>query len=177
MSRALPGAAGGALTNQLYTDPNTQAANWVRAHPGDPRAQKIQQSIANQPTAQWFGVWSGNITTAVSDYTSAAYGQHKVPVLVTYDIPHLDCGSSTSGAKPWCNPPGRQLGAAPQVLDDHGDIGLWIKAPGESDGDCGAGVGTQAGDFSPGLATELITGGLTADRNPASPPPGPHQTG
>jgi endoglucanase len=44
------------------------------------------------------------------------------------------------------------------VLDDRGDMGLWIKAPGESDGDCGLGTGTQAGDFSPGLATQLISG-------------------
>ncbi len=159
MARALPGAAGGALAGQLYTDPNTQAADWVRAHPGDPRAQEIQQRIANQPTAEWFGAWTGDVTAAVSDYTSAAASQHKVPVLVTYDIPHLNCGGSISGPKPWCNPPGHQLGAAPQALDDRGDMGLWIKAPGESDGDCGAGAGTQAGDFSPALATGLIAGG------------------
>jgi endoglucanase len=44
------------------------------------------------------------------------------------------------------------------VLDNRGDMGLWIKAPGESDGNCGAGTGTQAGEFSPALATKLITG-------------------
>jgi endoglucanase len=36
-------------------------------------------------------------------------------------------------------------------------MGLWIKAPGESDGDCGLGAETQAGEFSPVIATELIT--------------------
>jgi cellulase/cellobiase CelA1 len=159
ISRALPGAGGGALASQLFTDPDTQAANWVRAHPGDPRAQEIEQHIANQPTAGWFGAWSGDITAAVSGYTTAASREHKVPVLVAYDIPHLNCGGrSAGGAKAWCNPPGRQLGSVPQVLDDRGDMGLWIKAPGESDGDCGVGAGTQAGEFSPVLATELITG-------------------
>jgi cellulase/cellobiase CelA1 len=158
-SRALPGAGGGPLTSRLFTDPDTQAANWVRAHAGDPRAQQIRQRIANQPTAQWFGPWSGDITAAVSAYTVAASRQHKVPVLVAYDIPHLSCGaSSASGARQWCNPPGRQLGPAPQVLDDRGDMGLWIKVPGESDGDCGVGAGTRAGEFSPVIATELITG-------------------
>jgi hypothetical protein len=160
ISRALPGAAGGALASQLFTDPATQAANWVRAHPCDPRAPEIGQHIANQPTAQWFGPWSGDITAAVSEYTIAASTEHKVPVLVVYDIPHhLNCGGrSTGGARLWCNPPGRQLGSVPQVLDNRGDMGLWIKAPGESDGNCGAGAGTQPGQFSPRIATELITG-------------------
>jgi hypothetical protein len=158
-SRALPGAGGGSLASRLFTDPDTQAANWVRAHPGDPQAQAIRQRIANQPTAMWFGAWSGDITAAVSAYTTAASRQHKVPVLVAYDVPDINCGgSSTNDAKQWCNPPGRQLGSAPQVLDDRGDMGLWIKAPGESDGDCGIGAGTQAGEFSPLLARALITG-------------------
>jgi cellulase/cellobiase CelA1 len=158
-ARALPGAGGGSLASRLFTDPDTQAANWVRAHPGDPRAQAIRQHIANQPTAMWFGAWNGDITAAVSAYTAAASRQHKVPVLVAYNIPDVNCGgTSTKGARQWCNPPGRQLGSAPQVLDDHGDMGLWIKAPGESDGDCGIGTGTQAGEFSPTIAKHLITG-------------------
>lgn len=159
ISQALLGAGRGALTSLLFTDPDTLAANWVRSHPLDPRAQEIAQRIADQPTAQWFGAWSGNITAAVSGYTIAASRAHKLPVLVTYDIPDLNCGgSSTGGAGQWCNVPGRQLGSAPRVLDDRGDMGLWIKAPGESDGDCGVGEGTQAGEFSPVIATELITG-------------------
>lgn len=158
-SRALPGAGGGALASQLFTDPSTQAADWIRTHPGDPRSQEIARYIADQPTAQWFGAWNGDITTAVSGYTIAASITHKVPVLVAYDIPHLGCGSSsTRGARLWCNPPGRQLGPVPQVLDNRGDMGLWVKAPGESDGNCGIGAGTQPGEFSPGIATELITG-------------------
>jgi cellulase/cellobiase CelA1 len=160
ISRALPGASRGALASQLFTDPDTQAASWVRAHPFDPRAQEIAQRIASQPTAAWFGAWSGDITAAVSGYTAAASREHKVPVLVAYDIPRLNCGTSkTAGAKEWCNVPGRQLGSVPQVLDDRGDMGLWIKAPGESDGDCGVGAGTRAGEFSPVIATDLITGG------------------
>jgi cellulase/cellobiase CelA1 len=157
--RALPGAGGGPLVSRLFTDPHTQAANWVRAHPGDPRAAAIRQRIADQPTAMWFGAWSGDITAAVSAYTAAASRQHKVPVLVAYDIPQLNCGGkSNSATSVWCNPPGHQLGSAPQVLDGRGDMGLWIKAPGESDGDCGIGAGTRAGEFSPGIAAKLITG-------------------
>ena len=159
ISRALPGASGGAPASRLFIDPASQVANWVRAHPGDPRVRKIGQRIASQPTAKWFGAWSGDIAAAVSGYTSAASREHKVPVLVAYNIPHLGCGgSSAGGARQWCNPPGRQLGSVPRVLDDRGDMGLWIKAPGESDGDCGVGAGTQAGEFSPVIATQLITG-------------------
>jgi cellulase/cellobiase CelA1 len=158
IARALPGTRGGPLASRLFTDPDTQAANWVRANPDAPQAKEIRQRIADQPTAGWFGAWSGDITTAVSAYTTTASRQHKVPVMVAYDIPDLNCGgSSTKGASQWCNPPGRALGSAPQVLDDRGDMGLWIKAPGESDGDCGIGTGTQAGEFSPSIAADLIT--------------------
>jgi hypothetical protein len=164
--RALPGAGRGALASHLFTDPGTQAAGWVRANPLDPRAPQIGQRIASQPAAQWFGAWSGDITAAVSAYTMAASRAHKVPVLVAYDIPNLDCGgSSAAGASQWCNVPGRQLGSAPRVLDDRGDMGLWIKAPGESDGDCGVGSGTQAGEFSPLIASDLITGSSQGTAN------------
>ena len=159
ISPALGGADAGALANRLFISPDTQAANWVRANPGAPWAQEIGQRIAEQPTAQWFGPWNTDIATAVSDYTTAASSQHKVPVLVAYDIPRSGCGgSSTSGARLWCNLPGRQLGPAPQVLDNRGDMGLWVKPPGESDGDCGVGAGTRAGEFSPVIAKDLITG-------------------
>lgn len=158
IARALPAAGRGALASRLFIDPDSQAAIWVRAHPRDPRAKEIRHRIADQPTAKWFGPWSGDVAAAVSGYASAASRQHEVPVLVAYDIPHLGCaGSSAAGARLWCNPPGRQLGSVPQVLDDRGDLGLWIKAPGESDGNCGIGAGTQPGEFSPGIATKLIS--------------------
>ena len=159
LSRALPAARPDGLANRLFTNPDTQAAKWVRAHPGDPLAREIGRRIADQPTAQWFGPWNTDITAAVSGYTAAASGQHKVPVLVAYAIPRSGCGgNSMNDAGQWCNVPGQQLGSAPQVLDNRGDMGLWIKPPGESDGDCGVGAGTQAGEFSPSIATQLITG-------------------
>jgi cellulase/cellobiase CelA1 len=158
-SRALRAAGRGALANRLFTNPDTEAAKWVRAHPGDPLAQEIGHRIADEPTAQWFGPWNADITAAVSGYTSAASRQHKVPVLVAYAIPREGCGgNSMSDAGQWCNVPGQELGSAPRVLDHRGDMGLWIKPPGESDGDCGVGAGTRAGEFSPVIARELITG-------------------
>jgi cellulase/cellobiase CelA1 len=163
--RAPPGAAGGALAGRLFTNPDTQAADWVQAHPGDPLAQEIGQRIAGQPTALWFGPWTTDITAAVSGYTAAASREHKVPVLVAYAIPRSGCGgNSRSDAAQWCNVPGRYLGSPPRALDNRGDMGLWIKPPGESDGDCGVGAGTRAGEFSPVIAKELITGGSSLAR-------------
>lgn len=158
--RALPGASGSALARRLFLNPDTEAANWVRAHPGDPWAQEIGQRIADEPTAQWFGPWNSDISAAVRGYTDAASRQHKVPVLVAYAIPRQGCGgNSMNDAGQWCNVPGHQLGSAPRAVDNRGDMLLWIKPPGESDGNCGAGAGTQAGEFSPVIAKELITGG------------------
>jgi cellulase/cellobiase CelA1 len=159
ISRAPSDARGGALARRLFINPDTQAADWVRAHRGDPWAHVIRQRIADEPTAEWFGPWNKDITAAVSAYTTAASRQHKVPVLVAYNIPRRGCGgSSMSDSSQWCNVPGHELGSAPRLLDNRGDMGLWIKPPGESDGDCGAGAGTRAGKFSPAIARELITG-------------------
>lgn len=60
------------------------------------------------------------------------------------------------GAPSFCNPPGRALGAAPAV--DPGiplvDALLWVKRPGESDGDCRPGE-PAAGQWFPDYALEL----------------------
>jgi endoglucanase len=57
----------------------------------------------------------------------------------------------------WCNPTGQRVGAAPRTGGATGlDAQLWVKPPGESDGNCGIGTGTGAGDFSPTLAMKLL---------------------
>jgi len=38
------------------------------------------------------------------------------------------------------------------------EMELWVKLPGESDGDCGIGPGTSAGQFVPDIAFELAGG-------------------
>ncbi|MFF3322108.1 glycoside hydrolase family 6 protein [Streptomyces sp. NPDC002889] len=55
----------------------------------------------------------------------------------------------------WCNPPGRSLGEPPTTKtgDPLVDGYLWIKRPGESDGDCKG--GPKAGDWYPEYALEL----------------------
>ncbi|MFD5465269.1 glycoside hydrolase family 6 protein [Kitasatospora sp. NPDC127059] len=57
-------------------------------------------------------------------------------------------GNGSAGAESWCNPPGRALGEAPTDATGRPgvDAYLWIKNPGESDGECGRGE-PRAGQF------------------------------
>jgi endoglucanase len=68
--------------------------------------------------------------------------------------PVLEAGSASSN---WCNPPGRRLGAPPtaQTGEPRVDALLWIKQPGDSDGDCGTGA-PDAGSWWPSYADELM---------------------
>ncbi|WP_239308441.1 glycoside hydrolase family 6 protein [Frankia sp. Cj3] len=58
---------------------------------------------------------------------------------------------------PWCNPPGRGLGAAPttDTASPRADALLWIKVPGASDGECGR-ENPPAGVWWPAEADELV---------------------
>ena len=55
----------------------------------------------------------------------------------------------------WCNPHGRALGHKPTVDTGESlvDAFLWVKRPGESDGECNG--GPKAGEFWLGMAVEL----------------------
>lgn len=84
-------------TDGFYADPDSNAAAWVRDHPGDTLAGPIRTSIANRPGARWFGNWSGDVRAAVDGYTYAADVADKLPVLVAYNIPGRDCGGASTG--------------------------------------------------------------------------------
>ncbi|MGW7266534.1 glycoside hydrolase family 6 protein [Streptomyces sp. NPDC054842] len=60
-----------------------------------------------------------------------------------------------TGADNWCNPPGRALGTPPteRTGDPLADAYLWIKRPGESDGQCRG--GPAAGQWWPSYALDL----------------------
>jgi endoglucanase len=53
----------------------------------------------------------------------------------------VDTGRNGNGSNgEWCNPSGRAVGDAPaSSADGHHDANLWIKTPGESDGECNGG--------------------------------------
>lgn len=65
-------------------------------------------------------------------------------------------GNGSNGE--WCNPAGRKLGAVSQNSTGGAEMLLWVKVPGDSDGNCGIAPNTPAGTFSPDLATRLIDG-------------------
>lgn len=71
---------------------------------------------------------------------------------------HAIIDTSRNGAGPagpdWCNPGGRLVGAASGAFGDGVvDTTLWIKPPGESDGECNG--GPAAGTWWPDAAVEL----------------------
>lgn len=62
-------------------------------------------------------------------------------------------GAASSGGE-WCNPPWQRVGEPGGTFgDDVVDTNLWIKPPGESDGECSG--GPAAGVFWPEAAVEL----------------------
>jgi endoglucanase len=75
------------------------------------------------------------------------------------DGSHFVIDTSRNGAGPygveWCNPPGRRLGVAPTTRTNHPlvDAFLWLKRPGESDGECNG--GPRAGAFWDRAALDL----------------------
>lgn len=60
------------------------------------------------------------------------------------------------GDDAWCNPAGRALGTAPTTRTGHErvDAFLWVKRPGESDGECHRGE-PRPGEWFPSYALEL----------------------
>ncbi|MFC4336578.1 glycoside hydrolase family 6 protein [Salininema proteolyticum] len=68
-------------------------------------------------------------------------------------------GKTDDSEDGWCNPVGATLGEPSRATPEGpADALLWVKVPGDSDGDCNSGAGIPAGQFDPGLAKALITG-------------------
>ncbi len=118
------------------------------------------------------------------DRTDAAFAALYAAARLTPDparMPHFVIDTSRNGQGPWvpdpslsepeawCNPVGRGLGARPTTItgDPLADAFLWVKVPGESDGQCHRGtagptdpvrgvVDPAAGAWFPALARELV---------------------
>jgi endoglucanase len=76
-----------------------------------------------------------------------AYG-HKVSATMHFVIDTSRNGRGPwHGPQDWCNPPRRGLGARPtaDTADPLADYFLWVKPPGESDGECAGGKDPPAG--------------------------------
>ncbi|CAL9553204.1 glycoside hydrolase family 6 protein [Streptomyces sp. Tu 3180] len=119
---------------------------------------------------KWAGIdqadgFSVNVSNFYSTEDSIAYGKQlsaKVgdkPFVI--DTSRNGNGPYTEGAadERWCNPPGRALGETPTVktADPLVDAYLWVKRPGESDGECKG--GPKAGQWWEEYALELAGAG------------------
>ncbi|MFC1228878.1 glycoside hydrolase family 6 protein [Streptomyces prasinus] len=119
---------------------------------------------------KWAGIdradgFSVNVSNFYSTEESIAYGKRlsaKVggkPFVI--DTSRNGNGPYTGGdaAERWCNPPGRALGEAPTIktADPLVDAYLWVKRPGESDGECKG--GPKAGEWWEDYAVKLAEAG------------------
>jgi endoglucanase len=98
-----------------------------------------------------------NISNFQTNANSTLYGQN---VSRLTGNKHFIIDTSRNGKGPtldaqWCNPPGRALGSRPTVQTNNAliDAFLWVKKPGESDGQCNG--GPSAGTWWPEYALQL----------------------
>jgi endoglucanase len=130
-------------------------ATW---HPASEIAERL--SLAGVAEAMGFAL---NVSNFYTNEESVAYGLAISDAIGTPGGTHFVVDSSRNGngawesddPESWCNPPDRALGVPPTVetADPLVDAYLWIKSPGESDGECrGA---PAAGVWFPEYALEL----------------------
>ena len=92
-----PGTAA-AAESAFYVDPQTSAARWVSANPGDPRAAVIRDRIAAVPQGRWFTQNNtATVAAEVDAFVGAAAAAGKTPIMVVYNIPNRDCSGASSG--------------------------------------------------------------------------------
>lgn len=103
-----------------------------------------------------------NVSNFQTDQDEQAYAEELSALL---DGAHyvIDSGRNGVGSTDdWCNPPGRAFGTQPVAAGpndpEHLDAYVWVKPPGESDGECGG--GPAAGAFWAERAREMaVTSG------------------
>ena len=119
--------------------------------------------------------FSLNVSNRAGLPETARYGEEVAELVGGRDYV-VDVGrAGAAGLDPgdWCNPPGQALGPAPSTqvrspAAPHLAATLWIKPPGESDGNFGPQIGnchgetTPPGTFSPVQARALIANSSTA---------------
>lgn len=115
---------------------------------------------------KWAGIdgadgFSVNVSNFYATKDSIAYGKQ---LSAKVGNKHFVIDTSRNGNGPytdgdpnerWCNPPGRALGETPttKTADPLVDAYLWVKRPGESDGECKG--GPKAGQWWPDYALKL----------------------
>jgi endoglucanase len=151
-------------------------------------------SLIAQTIGEWtgdalsrYGVWSDTDTTVVNTPNGARMPFNTSGINLRYadttGMTHFVIDTSRNGVGPWnygssypndgvaqdwCNPPDRGLGPRPTANTGNPlvDAYLWIKIPGESDGQCTRGAGPEdpewgivdpaAGAWFPEMALDLV---------------------
>jgi endoglucanase len=137
----------------MITDP----AGWAYNQPGDCASQYYPATVDDFSTWPLTTAWyaqnmDGAVATThyVIDTSRNGQGPNTMQAYsaAPYDQPADVITTLASGN--WCNPPGAGLGVRPTantripLLDAY----LWVKTPGQSDGQCDAAGGVRAWDYS-----------------------------
>lgn len=124
-------------------------ANWISA-----------QKIANRLRRSGIEMADGFSLNVSNYYTTKRTRRFGEDVSAKVSGKHFVIDTSRNGQGPaddyeWCNPSGRGLGHVPTTTLAHPliDALLWVKAPGESDGECNG--GPAAGEWWPEYALGL----------------------
>lgn len=133
-------------------------AGHPRWHLARKMADRLTQVLASHASG-----FSLNVSNFVTTDENISYGYQVSrmiggkPFVIDTSRNGLGPKLRDDGSVEWCNPQGRALGAAPTFKTGHDlvDALLWIKCPGESDGECNGGpkAGTWWVDYALGLAT------------------------
>ncbi|MFF8643182.1 glycoside hydrolase family 6 protein [Streptomyces sp. NPDC015345] len=150
----------GALAEFNRRAPHT----WVYLDAGNPgwaSAATMARRLHEAGVRQAHG-FSLNVSNYLTTAENTAYGNavnRELSARYGYTKPFVvDTSRNGNGSDgQWCNPSGRRIGT-PTQLGGGAEMLLWIKVPGESDGDCGAGAGSSAGQFLPEVAYKMIYG-------------------
>lgn len=148
-------------SNAFYNNPGACASQYFPANPSDFSTWGL--------TTAWYAQNMGNAvatTHFVIDTSRNGDGPNNMQAFAAapYNQPSSVIGTLAGGN--WCNPPNSGLGLRPTANTDVPllDAYLWVKTPGQSDGQCDAAGGVRAWDYTaysqPGWPTDAASQAL-----------------
>jgi len=137
----------------MVTDPN----NWAFGLPADCASQYFPATQSDFSTwgltTQWYAANMGDAVASthfVVDTSRNGQGPNSMQSFAAAPFNQPSSVISKLASGNWCNPPASGLG--PRPTSDTGvpllDAYLWVKIPGESDGQCDAAGGVRAWDYT-----------------------------
>ncbi|MFI6154770.1 glycoside hydrolase family 6 protein [Kitasatospora sp. NPDC051170] len=164
MSQAQIAERDGLLSNAIAQF-NAKAPNtWVYLDAGNPAWLSADTMARHLAAAGVSGArgFSLNVSNYLPTGDNVSYGNAVNASLASmkgFTKPFVvDTSRNGNGSNgQWCNAAGRRIGS-PSQRGGGAEMLLWIKAPGESDGNCGVGGGSSAGQFLPEVAYKMIYG-------------------